>query len=373
MTQAGTLGTSPAIAMKSGGYYSARTKGAKDVIDNAAPLVLQALEAMDIADDLDRCFAIADYGSADAGTSLELMGTTVAAVRARAPRRPICLTYTDLPGNDFSQLFRNTQGTGDAGDFLVGHDNLYVFASGTSFYRQIFPNNSIHLGFSATALHWSSTTAGRISNHVHAVGARGPERAAFAEVGMRDWETILLHRAAELTPGGHLVLVNFCIDEEGRYLGNTGGVNMFDTFNELWAELRDEGVITAEEYGDTNFPQFYKTVEEFCAPLNDKDGPVYAAGLRLEHVETRVVPCPYKAEFLRHGDAGAFAPALVGTLRSWSETVFTSGLDPARPRAQRREIIDRFYRNYEERVRADPDGHAMDYVHVYMIISEAKN
>ena len=30
--------------------------------------------------------------------------------------------------------------------------------------------------------------------------------------------------------GGRLVVMNFGIDEHGRYLGNTGGQNMFDRF-----------------------------------------------------------------------------------------------------------------------------------------------
>ena len=74
---------------------------------------------------------------------------------------------------------------------------------------------------------------------------------------------------------------NFCIDEQGRYLGNTGGINMFDTFAMLWRRLVDDGTITGEEYADTAFPQFYKTLEEYCAPLTEPDNAVYRSGLRL--------------------------------------------------------------------------------------------
>ena len=45
-----------------------------------------------------------------------------------------------------------------------------------------------------------------------------------------------------------MVLINFGIDEEGRYLGNTSGINMFDTFNEIWKEFLEDGGITEEEY-----------------------------------------------------------------------------------------------------------------------------
>ena len=39
------------VAMKGSGYYSAATKGAKDVIDGATPLVLNAIRKMLDADD----------------------------------------------------------------------------------------------------------------------------------------------------------------------------------------------------------------------------------------------------------------------------------------------------------------------------------
>jgi hypothetical protein len=42
-------------------------------------------------------------------------------------------------------------------------------------------------------------------------------RDAFAAQAAADWETILLHRARELVPGGQLVFANLCIDEAGRY------------------------------------------------------------------------------------------------------------------------------------------------------------
>jgi len=122
------------------------------------------------------------------------------------------------------------------------------------------------------------------------------------------------------------VLVNFGKDEAGRYLGNTGGVNMFDTFNALWRRFATDGVITGEEYVTMTFPQYYKTVEEFTQPLTDTASPVYRAGLRLEQCETRVVPCPFAAEFRQHGDAARFARDYIPTLRSWTESTFLAAL-----------------------------------------------
>ncbi len=49
--------------------------------------------------------------------------------------------------------------------------------------------------------------------------------------------------------------------------------------------------------------------------------------------------------------------------------MFFNSLDAARPEEERRAIVDRFYRSYVDLVRDDPAGHAMDYVHIYMVVA----
>jgi hypothetical protein len=358
----------PAIRMRGAGYYSAHTAGATQVIDRAIPLVLDALAAVPVADD-GPAFAMADYGAADGGTSLALHRAAIAAVRGRAPNRAITLTHTDLPHNDFSSLFRLVHGMG-AEPALTDTPGVYSFASGASFYRQIFPDATIALGFSATAMHWLSRTPALLDDHVHAAGATGAAREAFSRQALADWETILLHRARELAPGGRLILANFCQDARGHYLGWTGGRNMHACFARHFGDLRDAGVITADEFTRATFPQYYKTPEEFTAPLDDPDSPVSRAGLRLESSFTAVTPCPYAAAFRQGQPAEAFVRAYVPTLRSWSESTFLGALDPARPATERQAIIDRFYAAYEADVAAAPDGHAMDYVHCFMVLAK---
>lgn len=362
----------PVISMRGAGYYSSNTVGAKAVIDRAGDLVAEAIAAMQpLAGGVP--FTVADFGAADGGTSLDLMRRIVGLVRAREPDREIAITYTDLPHNDFAALFRLTQGLlGAPTDApLAGMPDVYIFGSGTSFYRQILASGTLSLGFSATAMHWLSSRPTMIADHVQAVGATPRERAQFRAQAMADWETILLHRARELRPGGRLVLANFCVDEEGRYLGNTGGVNMFDTFARHWRELHASGRISAVEYRNATFQQFYKSKAEFSAPFADATSAVSRAGLRLDHVSTTVTACPYAADFRRHGDAARFAEAYVPTLRSWSETVFAGALDPSRPADERAAIVDDFYGAYQAEVARAPQGHAMDYVHCFMVISKA--
>ncbi len=359
------------VSMKGGGYYSKNTQGAKFVIDQAGVHVLENLQRT-ILPGSERCFSVVDYGAADGGTSLDLITNIVSLIRERSQEQEISITYTDLPHNDFSALLRMIHtDTEDAGQtYASKHSNVYVLCSGTSFYQQIVPSETVDIGFSATAMHWLSSVPCSITDHIHAVGAVGDEWQVFCDYALRDWENILMMRARELVAGGVLVLANFCIDEEGHYLGNTGDVNMFDTFNYLWREMADSGMITEEEYQATVFPQFYKTIDQFREPFDDPNSKIRKAGLILDSIYTGTLKCPYRAEFNRIGDAVAFADAYVPTLRSWSETVFKHALNQSRPSDERQRIVDYFYDSYNQLVRQEPERHSMDYVHTYMVVTK---
>lgn len=354
------------MAMKGAGYYSKATTGARDVINEATPLILSAVDRMNLKDDAS-AFRAADIGCADGGTSVGMWTRVLGHVRTIVPNRAIEMFYCDLPRNDFSQVFRMIHGQTDIQSYYGQIPEVYPFASGTSFHQAILPPGSLNLAFSATASHYISKVPCNISDHVHMVGASGEERRAYEETGRVEWERLLALRARELVKGGRLCYLNFGIDVRGRYLGHTGGVSMFDTFNRLWRGLADDGVITHAEYAATNFPQVYRTSAQFTEPLRDTSSPVYRAGLRLEHVEERHLVCPYAKAFAEHGDAARFAREYIPTLRSWSEPTFASGLSPNRPPEERARILDEYFGRYERLVAADPQGHGMDYVHIHLI------
>ena len=175
-------------------------------------------------------------------------------------------------------------------DGLRDFGGVFSFASGTSFHRQIFPDGTLSLGFSATAMHWLSRLPATLVDHVHAVGARGAVRDAFAAQAAADWETILLHRARELVPGGQLVFANLCIDEAGRYAGGSGGHNMFEMFARHWRALYEDGTITSDELHRATFMQYYRTIPELCFPFDDRASAVSRAGLALEYCSTMLTP-----------------------------------------------------------------------------------
>ena len=364
------INTQAVLAMRSSGYYSESTAGARNVINDTCEMVIDALSQTPRTPRL----RIADYGAADGGTSREMWEMVIGHHRNNGDRRQIEMLYTDLASNDFSTLFRMMQGMqGDPSHAYQSHyENVFVHGCGTGFHQQLMANSSLNLGFSATAMHYVSVKPMEILTHVHASCADVESRKAFAKQAAVDWECILLARAAELVPGGRFICLNFGIDEAGRYLGHTGGKHMFEHFHKFWRALYENGTITANEYERATFAQYYRSVDEFCAPFNDPKSAVRKAGLTLKSYHSKLTKCPYEAAFLAADGKMSnqdYADSLIPTMRSWSETVFRTALDQ-RPAAEADQIIDNFYNAYRDEVADDPAGHAMDYVHIVLDIEK---
>lgn len=362
------------------GYYSEATKGCYDVIANAQPLVLEAVRRA-VASRRAKCttgtpFHIADFGTADAGTSLPLICAVVSAVRAaEGPATPIVVCYEDQPSNDWNSAFKRIHGLLNGADesfMRWGDDNVFALAAGTSFYRPCFPAGTIDVGFSATAMHWLSATPQPIPDALHsACSFDGPTTAAFEQQAAKDWHRVMSLREEELKPGGQLVLVNFAKDEFGQFLGETARLkqSMHRTLAELW-----EGLVTAEEFEATNFPNQYRSLEETTAPFVAGRGSL-ASSMAVVTAKTEVVPCPFfdafhelggrKKDYAFAGDAAGHAQNYVPTTRTWSNSTFLAGVGSRAPQEQVA-LVDALFEAYKARVAAAPGEHAMDYVHAYV-------
>ena len=178
------------------GEYSAATKGCFDVIAAATPAILHSVAHMRSFPAAGaRAFAIADYGTADAGTSLGLISEIVDAVRVRArgegddfkraksmPRMEFQIHYEDQRENEWRSVFNHALGhspvTNAYGKVQLPayqpDNGVFVSASGIGFHNQAYPSSSIDLGLSFTAMHWLSkapnSLAGRRPMHVARLG-----------------------------------------------------------------------------------------------------------------------------------------------------------------------------------------------------------
>ncbi|XP_065058832.1 uncharacterized protein LOC135686513 isoform X2 [Rhopilema esculentum] len=355
------------------GYYSDNTKGCYFVIQEAIPLIQQAIESLSITDPKST-FNIADYGTADGGTSMPLISSCIQTLRSKfGEDLPIHVIYEDQPTNDFKSLFLRVNGLIPGSDALFEKfSNIYITACGTSFYKQCLPPLCVDLGFSATSMHWLSKKPCDITGGLHHTMIKDENEAKlFKEQAAKDWQTILVNRAKEIKPGGFLVLVQFTIDDDGQYLGHTKEIKncMFTNMKEIWQEMMQEGRLNMEEYQRTTFINYYRTVAEYSAPFVNEDSPVRKAGLKLCSIETKVVRCPYNQRWREQGgDPQKHAEWFVPTTRTWSNHTFFSALSCNRSEEERREIVDDLFKRYSKRVAEAPADHGMDYVHAYIVI-----
>ena len=370
--------------------------GTDDVIQSATPLAIESVEAAIIAAKLDNVetpkpFVIADYGTADGGTSMPLMYDICAWLRNQVgPQLPIQIIYEDQPLNTWHDLFMRLEGMINIDErspsYLQDFSNVFVSAVGRSFYKQVVPSATVHFGFSATAMHWLTTKPAEFSSVIHHTLCDEPsELQPYADQAAADWELILTERAKELVTGGRLVVLNFCVDEKGQYLGTTDRIKnqMWSTKNRLWWELQAEGTISISEARAASFANYYRTVGEFRAPFDDPNSVVSKAGLRLVNIETRTTDCPYQRSWERQMEefdvteamAAEHAKRFVPTTRTWSNSVYRDALDAARDspsdsRLSRDDLVDLLFERYAAEVAKAPEDHAMDYVHAFVVVEK---
>lgn len=346
--------------------YSAKTKGAKDVIDNTLPVAERALAELLPNFSADQ-FTLADYGAADGGTSLSLMRAILDKVSAAHPDLALHLNYSDLPDNDFNAIGKmlfSLPGT----DAPIQHTypNLTVSTSPVSFYERILPPQQLSFGFSATAMHWLEHAPIPISDHVHIAASQdSAAQAAYRQKAHEDLLRIFSHRAAEMHPGAYFLLVNFGIDGQGRFLGNTDGVHMFNNFYHLLQEMEGEGRITAEEIRQVNFPQYYRSAADYHALVNDDR---MEGKLEVVSIDDLHTVCPYREQLRASGNYDRFIKEYPGTLETWSYHVFFQGLSTERSEAERHALVRSFYDRYRAQIAKNPDDHGMDYVHHLVLL-----
>ena len=192
------------------GLYSAATKGCFDVIQAASPLVLDEISNQHPQQRStgSNAYHIADYGTADAGTSLGLLSKMVKQIRriSGVEDKEVVLHYEDQLTNEWKSVFNHVLGNievRDAYDNLVespmGLGNVFVEACGVTFHKQCYPSESIDFGVSFTAMHWLSTSPASLKGTpaMHAVRCLSPA-VEERDQAAHDWSCILEARSKEL-------------------------------------------------------------------------------------------------------------------------------------------------------------------------------
>jgi SAM dependent carboxyl methyltransferase len=210
----------------------------------------------------DRPVVIADYGSSHGKNSLAPMQIAIRNLRLRVgPQRPIFVFHIDQPSNDFNSLFEVL--SSDPDRYASDDPNVFPCAIGRSFYEQVLPLDSVHLGWCSYAAVWLRRIPSLIPGHFFPASSTGAVRAAFERQGAEDWEAFLSLRAFEMRPGARLVVVLPGLSDTG----SSGFAEVMDHANAVLTEMVHDRAITAEERDRMVVGSYPRRKSELLAPF----------------------------------------------------------------------------------------------------------
>ena len=285
--------------MEGNGAYNKHALSQAAAASIAVPFLQRAMETMALEPSEDPII-IADYGSSQGKNSLLPMGSAIRNLRPRiGASRPICIFHVDQPSNDFNSLFQAL--TSDPGRYELNQANVFPCAIGRSFYEQVLPSESVHLGWSSNAAMWLSRIPALIPDHFWSARSTGTARAAFERQAAEDWETFLSLRAREMRPGARLVVV---LPTPPHDLASSGIADLMESANAVLEEMVEEGVITAGERAAMVVGAHPRKKHEVLAPFA-KDG--FFHRLAIENYDELGLPDAAWTEYRNAGDKEALA------------------------------------------------------------------
>jgi SAM dependent carboxyl methyltransferase len=337
--------TQHANTMAGGGAYGQHSRIPAAGGGLAIPLLEEAAERITLDAD-DRPIVVADYGSADGRNSLAPMNAAIATLRRRVgAARPIAVCHTDLPGNDYSTLFKTIDG--DVDGYARRDAMTFPYAIGRSFYRSVFPANHVNLGWSSYAAVWLSRLPHQIPDHIFISRCSGPIRAEFDRQAALDWETFLTLRAIEMRRGSRLVVALPSLDHDG----STAFTPLFDHAVGALVELVETGAITADERSRMTLGACPRRERDLLAPFKVSGE---FRGLTVERVKTLVAPDSAWADYERDGDGEVLAAKRAMFFRVIFVPTLSLALSTTRSAGDRRMFADRLEEAMSRRIARAP-------------------
>jgi hypothetical protein len=276
---------------------------------------------------------VADYGSSEGHNSLVPMATAIRALRERVGHeRAMFVFHTDLPGNDFTALFKTL--ANDPDSYLRNDPAAFTAAVGRSYFEQILPASSVTVGWSAWAVQWLSRVPCAIPDQVQiAYSHDAAARSAFAEQAAEDWQTFLAMRSRELHPSARLVMLTMATDDGGDF----GYRPVVDALYGTLVGMVGRGLIRKEEFRRMVIPTVGRTRAQFTEPFakTGRFADLSMEDFELFHGEDRIW-----TQFEASGDAHAFGAQWAAFCRASVFPTLAASLDEAPGDARSARFVD---------------------------------
>ncbi|MEM9633710.1 MAG: hypothetical protein AAGA50_20420 [Pseudomonadota bacterium] len=355
---------SSTTGMIGGGFYDANSATQWNAIETVLPMLDEAVA--DLPLDGAGPVTLADFGCAEGHNSIAVMARALETFRSRSAR-PVQTVHSDLPTNDFSQLFAHLRPDGHS---VFGGDQTYSAVVGGSMYDQLLPDQSVHLATTFNAIGFLSRRPldelpGYIfPNGPSAQRANGyvseADRQAFAEQANQDVVQYLKVRAQELVPGGKLLVQVFGASQEARTCDG-----IYDLLNDAVLAFVETGEISRKTYDHYYQPVYLRQLDELTAPVLDTASSVSQL-YTLNGSKSYEITVPFNEQYRIDGDLERYAKDYVNFFRAFTEAVLRNAL-PDTP--QRNDLVNRIFQRAEEILKSDPGSYPFRYIAIAMLLT----
>lgn len=327
--------------MKGGGYYSAHSDVQHAAAAPGFPMLQHAAAEAPLPAN-GAALAIGDFGCAGGANEMTPIALAIAGLRARRPALPIEVVLADLPGNDWTSLIARVEASPQS--YAAGLRDVYSYAAGRSLFGPVVPSGRLTLAWTAITVHWLSEVPPCTPGSSYSNLVTGPARAVLRARSREDWQRFLAERAREVVPGGQVVVVG------GASLpdGTSGAEGLFRMIDAELEALAASGTLRESERARIFYPTWNRTPDEFIAPIA-------GSGFRLAEERADATSDSERyPQFVRDGDARAFAAAYLPFVRAITEPAFFRWIEPDRTTEQKAHIVATFYAGLEARIAGDP-------------------
>jgi hypothetical protein len=231
--------------------------------------------------------ALLDLGSSEGANAIHAVGAIIEALRERTPA-DIWAFFDDLPTNDFNRLFANLYPDAACSSRRAG---IYPAAVGGSLFGRVAPASSLHVATTFNAVGWmSALPATRLPRFIspspparrasrEGVSVSPEERAPFARQAREDMLQFYRARAAELKPGGKVLVQVF-----GRNDEHDTANGIVDGLSDAMLDMVNDGYLKRDVYEDFVLPVFYRSLPELLPPTGENGEP---PAFRVDKAEAR--------------------------------------------------------------------------------------
>lgn len=348
--------------MVGAGFYDANSEPQLMSIKAVLPILQEAIGKATLPA-APEPIRIADFGCSEGANSTEALRAIVAEVR-RHSSRPIQTVQSDLPTNDYTALLRRLEP--ETMRKTYGPDVYGAVVPG-SMYEQLLPPGVLTVATTFNAIGFlGRRPLDRLPGFVLPNGPKPgfggavdpADRAACKAQAAEDLAHFLTARAAELVPGGLLLIEVF-----GEHAGRSTAHSIYDVLHEAWTDAFEAGLVDQATYERFYQPVWFRTVDELVAPVRGADA-THADRFACIEAQALEVPYPFWETYRQDGDGPAFARAFVDFFRAFTAPVIEGVL----PAAGRGPVVDAVYERAFERVAADPARYEPHYVSVFALL-----